>query len=251
MFDKNWVYGVLGVQNYKEKGALRHYFDFVRSNYNHLEGDIVESGVYQGKSLIGMAIMLRQLGSDKIVYGFDSFSGFPPTLHDEDRFERFDDMLADGRITKEHYDDVILSWKMRTELSGTPVNSLSVSTSGDFSLTSKTLVEKKIEILGLDNVVLVDGSFEETMVDGVGPDSIMCALMDCDLYQSYINTFNYVWPRLVSDGLIYLDEYYSLKFPGARIATNEFVESHGDAELERFPSKRSEFERWGMWKLCR
>lgn len=250
MLDKSWVYGVLGVQNHKKKGSLRHYFDFVRKNHNHLEGDIVESGVYQGKSLIGMAIMLRELGSDKLVYGFDSFSGFPPVLHDNDRFERFGEMLFDGSITKEHYDDVILSWKMRSEISGSPVNSFSVSGSGDFSLTSRALVEKKIEILGLDNIVLVDGSFQETMVDGVGPDSIMCTLMDCDLYQSHINTFDYVWPRLVSGGLIYLDEYYSLKFPGARIATSEFLESHDDAVLERFPSDRGEFERWGMWKCA-
>ena len=248
MSKKSWVYGVLGVQDYKEGGALRHYIDFVKENHDHLDGDIVESGVYQGRSLIGMAMMLRELGSDKIVYGFDSFSGFPPVLHKNDSFERFDEMRANGEITKEHYDDVALSWKMRSELSGSPVSSFSVSGSGDFSLTSKALVEKKIEILGLDNIVLVDGSFEETMVEGVGPDTIMCALMDCDLYQSYINTFNYVWPRLVRDGLIYLDEYYSLKFPGAHIATNEFVESHGDAELERFPSERGEFERWGMWK---
>lgn len=77
---------------------------------------------------------------------------------------------------------------------------------------------------------------------------IMCALMDCDLYQSYITSFNFIWPRLINGGLIYLDEYYSLKFPGARIATNEFIESHGEAALERFSTDNSEFERWGMWK---
>ena len=48
--------------------------------------------------------------------------------------------------------------------------------------------------------------------------------------------------------MIYLDEYYSLKFPGARIATDEFVKSHGAAELERFQSDLAEFERWGLWK---
>lgn len=248
MLDKEWVYGVLGIQNHRECGSLRHYFDFVRVNHEHLKGDIVESGVYQGKSLIAMAMMLSELGSSKIVYGFDSFAGFPPVLHKNDEFERFDEMFADGRITKDQYDDVILNWKIRSEISGSPVNSLSVSGSGDFSLTSKVLVERKIQILGLNNIVLVDGSFEDTMVDGIGPETIMCALMDCDLYKSHINTFDYVWPRLVSGGLIYLDEYYSLKFPGARIASDEFIEGHNDAELECFSSNKGEFERWGMWK---
>lgn len=245
---KEWEYNVLGVADHRNAGALRFYFDFVRSSHSLLEGDIVETGVYQGNSLLGMALMLKELGSSKKVYGYDSFSGFPPVYDDKDNFERFDDLLAEGRITEEHYQDVKKNLEWRNQLSGSQVNPASISGSGDFSLTSRELVVKKIDMLGLDNVVLVDGPFNEIMVDANGPQKIMCALMDCDLYQSYVTTFGFVWPRLVEGGLIYLDEYYSLKFPGARIATNEFVESHDDAELESFPSDTGEFERWGMRK---
>lgn len=248
VLEKEWEYNVLGVADHEKTGALRFYFDFVRSNYSFLEGDIVESGVYQGKSLLGMALMLKELGSDKKVYGFDSFSGFPPIYDYKDNFERFDELLSAGDITEDHYHDIKKNLEWRSQLSGSQVSPASISGSGDFSLTSRELIEKKMEILGLDNVVLIDGPFEDAMVDANGPEKIMCTLMDCDLYQSYVTTFKFVWPRLVEGGLIYLDEYYSLKFPGARIATNEFVESHDDAELERFPSDSGEFERWGMWK---
>ena len=42
----------------------------------------------------------------------------------------------------------------------------------------------------------------------------------------YELALNYIWPSLTKKGIIYLDEYYSLKFPGARIASNEFFKEN-------------------------
>lgn len=42
-----------------------------------MPGDIVEAGVFQGHTLLATALLLRELGSDKKVVGFDSFTGFP------------------------------------------------------------------------------------------------------------------------------------------------------------------------------
>ena len=248
LLNRDWEYNVLGITDPEKAGSLRFYFDFVKSNHSLMEGDILESGVYQGKSLLGMALMLKELGSAKKVYGYDSFSGFPSVYHEKDNFERFDDLYAEGRIGEQYYQDVKKNLEWRSGLSGSELSARSISSSGDFSLTSRELVEKKIEILGLDNVVLVDGSFDQTMVNGNGPEKIMCVLMDCDLYQSHVTTFDFIWPRLIEGGLVYLDEYYSLKFPGARIATDEFIQRHKSAELRRFPSNTGEFERWGLWK---
>ena len=136
--------------------------------------------------------MLKQLGSSKKVYGYDRFCGFPPIYNENDSFERFDDLFREGRISKGHYQDVRKNLEWRNALSGSNVSPSSISGSGDFSLTSRELVEKKIDILDLDNVILVDGPFDQTMVDGAGPQKIMCALMDCDLYQSHVTTFDFV-----------------------------------------------------------
>lgn len=245
---KDWEYSVLGILDWKKSNGLRFYMEFIRSNYAHLEGDIVEAGVFQGKSLLATALMLKELGSDKKVYGFDSFQGFPPIYHDNDDFSRFDDLRVSREITEDHFLDVKLNLDWNRQLSGSPVTPSSISGSGNFSKTSRELVEKKIEILGLDNVVLVDGPFDQTMPEAVSPEKIMCMLMDCDLYHSYVTAFEFVWPKLVQGGFVYLDEYYSLKFPGARIATNEFVASVDDASIKQFETPQGEFERWGLFK---
>jgi hypothetical protein len=47
--------------------------------------------------------------------------------------------------------------------------------------------------------------------------------------------------------MIYLDEYYSLTFPGARIAVEEFLLDRREVAVE-FPSEQNEFERWAIVK---
>ena len=46
---------------------------------------------------------------------------------------------------------------------------------------------------------------------------------------------------------MYLDEYYSLKFPGARIATDEFFFDKND-KPEMYPRQTMDFERWFVTK---
>jgi hypothetical protein len=36
-----------------------------------------------------MALMLKEIGSSKKVYGFDSFEGFPPVYHPNDDLRMF------------------------------------------------------------------------------------------------------------------------------------------------------------------
>tara|TARA_E500000178_G_C16824476_1_gene663089 strand:+ start:9 stop:770 length:762 start_codon:yes stop_codon:yes gene_type:complete len=247
--DYDWEYNVLGAINYKEyNGALRFFFDFVRENHDTIEGDIVEAGVFKGLSLIGMGLMLRELGSDKLVYGFDSFAGFPPVYAKEDELESFGELYAAGKISKNHYEMTKRNFLVRQALAGEEQTARNLSSSGDFSGTSRMLVEKKIELLGLNNVVLIDGPFQKTMVPENGPKKVMAALMDCDLYHSYLTSFSYLWPKMSMGGLVYLDEYFSLKFPGGRIATDEFLAGRPEASLIKFHERDGEFERWGVLK---
>ena len=244
----DWEFNVLGVYNYHQPGPFDALFKFVRDNHDKMEGDLVESGVYRGKSLLGMAMMLKELGSDKKVYGYDSFAGFPPVYNSKDDLERFDDLLAEGLITQDHKDAVKKNIEWRNALSSQEQTVKNISSSGDFSGTSLDLVNKKIETLGLDNIILVDGPFHETMTEEEAhPEKIMAVLMDCDLYQSYLDTFTFTWPRMVNGGMIYLDEYYSLKFPGARIATHEFIKGK-QAKLKQHSLKKGDFERWFLIK---
>ena len=103
---EDWEFNVLGIYNYKKPGPLENYFDFIRENHLRIKGDILEAGVYQGRSLLGMALMLKELGSDKKVYGFDTFSGFPPIYHENDEFAKFEWLLGQGRISSDHFEKI-------------------------------------------------------------------------------------------------------------------------------------------------
>ena len=68
---KEWEFNKLDVENFNNpQGRLYNYFNFIKTNYKKLEGDIFEFGVFRGKSIIATALLLKSLGSNKKVYGF-------------------------------------------------------------------------------------------------------------------------------------------------------------------------------------
>ncbi len=250
---EDWEFNVLGAYNYRRPGPLQPYFDYVIENHDRVPGDLLEAGVFRGRSLLGMALLLRELGSTKLVYGYDTWQGFPPILGSEDDFSRWSALLKEGRITEEHYDKVMKNRELRQlELRQTDpakITASNVSLSGDFSGCKLEDLQAKLDFLGLDNVRLMPGAFEKTMTaEAAGPASLMAVLIDADLYHSYRVCLPYVWPRLSRGGYVCLDEYYSLKFPGARIATDEFFAGKSDRP-QRHKLVEGDFERWYVRKL--
>ena len=243
----DWEFNVLQIYNYKLDGKLKEYFNFITANFDKLEGDICEVGVYRGFSILATGLLLKELGSDKKIYGFDSFSGFP-SYHENDSLEKFEELYNLNVISEEHYFDSIQNMKYKEFMSGKNLNPSTISSSLDFSKTSLSLLKSKIEYLGLDNIILVDGDFQDTMKEKFSEDkTFMAALIDCDLYESHKVSLPFVWDRLVLKGYMFLDEYYSLKFPGARIATNEFFLQKKD-KPQMHPRKFMDFERWYVKK---
>ena len=247
MLKKDWEFNTLGVYNYKKDGPLSYYFNYVAKNHERLVGDILEAGVFQGRSLLGMALMLKELGSSKKVYGFDTFSGFPPAYHKCDDLSNFEVLCSQGRISLEHYEDVLRNKKLREIMLGEEVTEKNISLSGDFGGNSMTVLQRKIQLLELDNIELVPGPFSETMSNTKYSDGWCAVLFDCDLYASYHTGLNFVWDDLCSGGYIYLDEYYSLKFAGARIAVDEFFEDKIEKPFLN-TVKEGDFERWALIK---
>jgi len=246
--DQDWEFNVLDIYNYKMPGQYQVLFDFVRRNHNMIQGDIVEAGVFRGRSLVAMGMLLKEIGSKKRVFGFDSFSGFPPIYDPKDDIITFEVLNEKNEISKGHYDAVQKNINWRKIMSRRDIDVSNISSSGDFSATNLELVKNKIDLIGLDNIVLVDGPFSETMKgNATAPERVMATLVDCDLYASYHQTLSFVWPRLTSGGLVFLDEYYSLKFPGARVATNEFLKANS-ADLKMAEQIPGDFERWYILK---
>lgn len=247
---EEWEFNVAGIYNYKRKGYLDAYFSYVKENHEKIDGDIIEAGVWRGASLLGMAAMLKELGSSKKVFGYDTFKGFPPVYHFTDKIEHFEVMAEKGEISKEHLAKVKHNVSMRSlslNINSAKVDAENISLSADFSDNNKDLILRKCDFFGLDNVVLVEGAFSDTMIQENMNMKIMAGMLDCDLYHSYHTCFNFIWPQLSDKGIIYLDEYYSLKFPGAKAATDEFF-NNKDSKPQKHPELLGDFERWFVKK---
>jgi len=247
LINDDWEFNVLQIYNYKKEGKLDGYFKFIENNYDKLDGDIVEIGVFKGASLIAAALLLKELGSDKVVWGFDSFSGFP-SYHELDSLSQFERLYKEGHITKEHHACYLRNLEYRGFMNKHKVSPSTISTSGDFSGTSKSMLEDKIDFFNLDNIHIVDGDFQTTMQSNTMKEvRFMVGLMDCDLYESHAVALPFVWDRMVKNGYMFLDEYFSLKFPGARIAINNFFSDKQDGP-QMYPRKTTDFERWYVTK---
>lgn len=247
---EDWEFGVLGLYNFRRPGPFSYLFDFAREN-SWREGDYIEAGVFRGRTLLSMGLFLRMIGSKSKVVGFDTFSGFPAVEAEEDKLAQFDVLHREGRISDEHLTSVYRNRDWLTHLSGKELSPRNISSSGDFSDSNLEILNAKKELLNLSNVEIIDGPFSETMtaenklLDGR---KFAFGLLDCDLYESYRTTLDFVWPRLESGGELFLDEYYSLKFPGARIACDE-IASQADARLVMVSNHPGDFERWVLRKV--
>lgn len=247
-YSDDWIFNSLQIENFSEtsKSRLRHWFDHLKENHSTLPGDIFEFGVYKGGGAIGMAILLKILGSKKQIYAFDSFNGFP-SYDSNDELEMFEirsDLFNKAHRAKARLCRDVAEWRLNHD-----VDPSNISMSGDFSDVSRTWLEARIDKFGLDNITLIEGSFEETLpkffnkYDG----KIFSANIDCDLYSGYKICLEAIFGNCVSGGMIYLDEYYSLKFPGARIAVSEFLADKNESPKKLF-SEKNEFERWAIIK---
>ena len=246
---ESWEFDVLKIYNPMRRGHLAVWFDFLSQQVASVPGDVVEAGVFQGKSFLAAGYVLREVAPSKKIYGYDTFSGFPPVAVPEDDPAQFRQLADQGRITPQHVDRVTRNLEHLRHLKDLEtIDYSNISSSGSFVETSKDKIAKLADYMKLSNYEIIEGSFEETMVpDAKEPETIAAAILDCDLYGSYLVALDFIWPRLSRGGIIYLDEYYSLKFPGARIAVDEFFESR-TAELTKTVDDFNGFERWFVQK---
>jgi len=246
--EDDWIFNSLQIENFStgSKSRLRHWFYHLCKNHAKIDGDIFEFGVYKGGGAIAMALLLKKLGSDKHIYAFDSFSGFPE-YHPNDDLEMFgkrSDLFDQEHIDKAKICRDIAEWRLQQR-----ADASNISTSGDFSDISLDWLLSRIRQFGLDNITLIEGSFEKTVPKffSTYSHSVFSANIDCDLYLGYSTTLPYVYQKSNSGSMIYFDEYYSLKFPGARIAVHDFLMDKPES-LTQLPSEKFEFERWALVK---
>jgi len=159
----------------------------------NVEGEVAECGVFQGHSLLPIALYLRQENSSKKSFGFDSFEGF----------------------NKEVQIDLDIGGERSSE-----------KKIGGFSNTSFNYVENLIRGFKLtDKVVLLQGNFEDSL-SCVKDKNFSFVHLDCDLYSSYKTCLEFFYPRISKGGKILIDEYSDPSWPGCNKAVDEFIQNN-------------------------
>ena len=173
-------------------------------NRGGIPGDIVECGVWRGGSSMMAALTLGELGDRRRFWLYDTFEGMPAPgtedygLHGEDPHAEWQRNQR-GEINEWCY----------APLNDVRANMLSAG-------VPETLLE------------LVVGKVEDTLPTTV-PDQIALLQLDTDWYESTYQELVHLYPRLVSGGVLILDDYGY--WGGVREAVDRYFEEQGIALL--------------------
>jgi hypothetical protein len=202
----------------------------------NLDGIYLECGVYKGSTILTANEYCKIRGIEKEFLGVDSFKGFPKnqTTNHNDLPEAFETLFSSKKITKEHY----LASKQRLSV----IENLAHLSSEYFNDPGQIIFEQAKK----RNIKLIEGTFSEALPKI--NKKIAVFHIDCDLYAPYLECLQLQFKNVISGGYIVLDEYYSLKYPGARIAVNQFLEGIDQAQYSLECFMTGEFERWCIKK---
>lgn len=172
-----------------------------------VEGDIVEAGVGYGNSLITMATASTYFKTNKKIYAFDSFQGFP-IPHENDLGSR------------------VVTLKKVSGWSDASILTIQ-------KLIKAHQVEDSVP-LDESAIIYKKGFFENTMPAEL-PDKISLLHIDCDLYEGVKHVLESTYSHLAQNSIVIIDEYSDSKWPGAKIATEEFLKDKS-ISIQFFPS---------------
>jgi O-methyltransferase len=214
--DKNFINKILYFQRL---------FDLLKGR----EGDVVECGVASGISLAILASLVRSSGINRHIWGFDCWSrSLAPGEKDLAYGESLERKLRRKQIAK-----VI---------------------EGKFGAASLEKVLANLRFHGFSDseisnrVTLVKGLFSKTLPE-YGGKQIALLNIDADLYDSYMDVLQNLWPKVAVGGIVTFDEYNKTEeWPGARQAVDDFLGSLPavSAKLEKDKS----FDRYYAIKLA-
>lgn len=227
--------------NNLNSSSLRFFYKYIIENEKKIDGDILDLGVFRGRSLITIAVILKELNSKKKIYGFDTFSGFPKLS----KFDQRVNFKDSNYFSYSHKKKSDFFWEIKQKLDRINYKVSNISSSGNFSNSSFNYVKNKIKLLGLDNIKLIKGDVAKTIPIFFKKNKkikIMACNFDLDLYEPYKIAFPLVWNNLNRGGYIHLDEYYSLKFPGPRIAIRDFLKTTF-IKIKKNRTRKGEFTR--------
>ena len=168
-------------------------FEGLLNKVSDIDGDIVECGVGKARDFLMLACLMKQKGENRVLWGFDSFEGFPePTQEDKS-----------SRNPKKG------EWKKMEQ-----------------EMVYKILAGAYIDENFIhSSIKIVKGFFDESLPTSE-VQNIAFLHLDVDLYESYKTCLQEFFPRVVKGGVILFDEYGdTVKFPGAKKAIDEYFKN--------------------------
>lgn len=151
-----------------------------------IAGDIAEFGCYIGTTSLFMRRLLDEMGlSDhRQLYAYDSFVGLPEKTAEDDS-------------------PTGVQFKV-----------------GELIASKKQLL-RQFYRAGLTPPLIYKGWFNELGAEQL-PKTLAYAFLDGDFYESIIDSLELAWPRLVSGGVITVDDYQRPALPGVERALVQF-----------------------------
>jgi O-methyltransferase len=142
---------------------------------NEIEGCIVECGVWRGGMIAGIYDFLKV---KRICYLFDSFEGLPKV--------------------KENDGEAAMVWQEKNNGVGL-----------DNCKAEISFAEQAMKIAKSNTHRIVQGWFEETLPSTKINEPIAILRLDGDWYDSTMICLEYLYPLVVENGLIIIDDYYA------------------------------------------
>lgn len=163
-----------------------------------IAGDIVECGVWRGGSMMVVAEALKLFGGPpRRLHLFDTFEGLPePDANDVDLWGH----AAEGWWRQRRISEASSDWA-RSHLDEVKANLASTG-------------------IAAESLVFVKGLVETTLPDAA-PDRISILRLDTDWYASTRHEMIHLFPRLVPNGVLIIDDYGH--FRGAKKAVDEYL----------------------------
>ena len=158
----------------------------------HVQGCVVECGVWRGGMSAGMA---EVLGPDREYFLFDSFEGLPQAQEQLDGAEA-------------------LRWQQDT---GSETYYYNCRAPIEFA-------ERAMRLSGVPKYTLVKGWFEETLPGFVPPEPIAVLRIDGDWYESTTTALESLFKHLAPQGIVIIDDYYA--WDGCSRAVHDFLSRH-------------------------
>lgn len=165
---------------------------------NNVGGSVVECGVWRGGSSMVAALTLKELGdTTRDFFLYDTFEGMSePSEKDVDfRNTKMKDVWNNVKL-----EDKVMCYSTLDE------------------------VKQNMESTGYppSRFHYVKGKVEDTIPNAI-PDRIALLRLDTDWYESTKHEMTHLFPRLVKNGILIIDDYGHWK--GARAAVDEYFKS--------------------------